>query len=53
MKTYKFEIQNCIEVEVVADSKEDARQWLVNNKQNYADDMVDNSCWISNGEENE
>jgi len=51
MTTYRFEIQNCIQVEVEAENKENARQWLVNNKQNYADDMVDNSCWISDGEE--
>ena len=51
MKTYKFEIQNCINVNISADSREEARQILVNSLQDYAQEMCDGSAYISDGEE--
>ena len=51
MKKFKFEIQNCIEIEVSAESKEDARMMLVEDQSLYEDEMCGQSCWISDGEE--
>ena len=50
---FKFEIQNCIQVEVEADNKEDARMKIIENLDDYADEMVDGSCYVSNGEESD
>lgn len=51
MTKFRFEIQNCITVEVEGDNKEDARLWLVDNTDQYADQMVGGGCYISDGEE--
>ena len=51
MKKFKFEIQNCITVEVIANDVESARMWLVENTDTYSKQMVDGSCYISDGEE--
>lgn len=50
-KTFKFEVQNCICVDVEGDSRESARMWLINNLRDYAFDMVDGSCYVSEGDE--
>lgn len=49
MPKYRFEIQNCIEVHVDADNREDARMKIIDNMRDYADLMVDGSCYVSNG----
>lgn len=51
MKTYKFEIQSCIEVEVEAENREEARLQIVDNLKQYADQMVTSSCYVSDGVE--
>jgi hypothetical protein len=51
MGKYRFEIQNCINVEIEADTPEEARMFLVENTDDYADQMVDGSCYISDGVE--
>ena len=51
MKKYMFQIQNCINVIIESDSVENARMWLVEHTDEYADEMVDASCYISDGEE--
>lgn len=53
MVKFKFEIQNCIRVEVEADNKEDARMQIIDNLSDYADEMVGASCYVSDGEESE
>lgn len=50
MGNFKFEIQNCIETTVQAKSKEEARVKLIDNLENYAQEMVDGSCYVSDGE---
>lgn len=52
MKTkYKFEIQNLINVIVEAKNKEEARLILIDNIDDYADQMVNGDCYVSDGEE--
>jgi len=51
MKKYRFEIQNCIDVEVEAENREEARMHLVDNTMDYAEEMCDSSCYISDGVE--
>lgn len=51
MGKYRFEIQNCITYEVIAENKEDARDMLVNNPDWYEEELAGPSCWISDGEE--
>jgi len=46
-----FEIQNCIKVEVEADSQEEARMFIIENLDEYKDEMVDSSCCVSDGVE--
>lgn len=48
---YRFQIQNCIDVVIEADNTEDARMEIINNLDYYADEMVDGSCYVSDGEE--
>ena len=50
MKTYMFEIQNCIKATVIADNKEAAREDLIDNLASFADDMID-GCVVSDGTE--
>ena len=40
-----------IDVEIEADNKEDARMNIIENIEDYADQMVDGSCYVSNGDE--
>ena len=49
MKRYKFEIQNLINVIQVGETRELARQTLIENLELYADDIVDGSCYVSDG----
>lgn len=51
MSKFRFQIQNCIDVVIEADNKEDARMQLVENTDDYADEMLGASCYISDGEE--
>jgi len=51
MKKYKFEIQNCINVEIEGTDKDDARIRLIDNLEDYGDEMVDGNCYVSDGEE--
>ena len=51
MTKYKFEIQNCISVIVEADNKEEARMKVITHLDDYADEMVDVSCYVSDGRE--
>lgn len=51
MTKYKFEIQNCIEVTMKADTAEEARTMLIDSLYNYAEDMLDGSCYVSDGRE--
>lgn len=51
MVKFKFQIQNCIDVEVDADNKEDARMIVIENIGDYAEQMVDSSCYVSDGKE--
>ena len=53
MTRYKFEIQNCIEIVIEGESKEEARNYLVNNPDCYSEDMCGSSCFISDGQETE
>lgn len=51
MKKFRFQISNCIDVEVEAETVEEARMDLVVNTMEYADEMLGGSCCISDGEE--
>jgi len=51
MKKFKFEIQNCITVEIEANNKEEARMIIVKNTYDYSDEMLGGSCYVSDGEE--
>lgn len=51
MKKFRFQIQNCIDVIVEAETVEEARMELVENTEDYADEMLGASCYISDGEE--
>ena len=50
MTKFRFEIQNCIKVIIEADNKEDARMQIIENMDNYAHEMIDGSCYVSDGE---
>lgn len=50
MKKFRFEIQNCINVEIEGDNKDDARMKLINSLEDYGDEMVRDS-YVSNGVE--
>ena len=51
MKEYEFEIQNCIKVNMKGASREEARIKLIESLKNYADEMLDGNCYVSDGEE--
>ena len=51
MSKYRFEIQNCIKVETEASNVEEARMKIIENMDDYADQMVDGSCYVSDGDE--
>ena len=50
-KKFRFDIQNCIQVEIDAETAEEARMFIIDNLSDYADDMVDGSCIVSDGVE--
>lgn len=50
IKKYKFEIQNCIKVIIEADNVEEAREIVMDNLDDYAEEFIE-SCSISDGEE--
>lgn len=51
LRTFRFEIQNCIKVEITAISAEEARIYLIENLSDYAHEMCNASCYVSDGEE--
>ena len=51
MKKFRFEIQNCINVIVDGDNKEEARMMLLENIDDYAEQMVDGSAYVSDGDD--
>ncbi len=50
MRTYIFEIQNCIQVPVIAEDITTAREDLIDNLASFADDMI-SDCVVSAGKE--
>jgi len=48
MTKFKFEIQTCIETFVEADNVEDARMLIVDNLDDFADEML-KTCYVSDG----
>lgn len=50
MKKYRFQIQNCIDVDIEADNEIEARIEIVDHIERYAGQMVNNP-YISEGEE--
>jgi len=50
MPMFRFEIQNCIDVDVEADNVEEARMFIIENIKEYADDLIGDAC-VSNGME--
>jgi len=51
LNKYRFEISNSIVINIEANSKEEARLFLVDNTGDYSSQMVDGTCIISDGEE--
>ena len=51
MAKFKFEIQSCIEVFMEADNAEEARVMIIDSIYNYAEDMVGQDCYVSDGVE--
>jgi hypothetical protein len=51
MKTFKFEIQNLISVEIEAETKEEARIKIIDNleKGEYNSDLC-SDCYVSDGD---
>jgi hypothetical protein len=47
---FRFQIQNCIDVDVEGDNAVDARMTLIGKLKDYADQMVDGSCYVSDGD---
>ncbi len=45
---YKFQIQNCIDVEIEAENKDEARIKIIDNLTDYADELI-NNCYVSDG----
>lgn len=50
MPMYKFEVQNCITLEVDAIDAATAREDLIENLASFGDDMIQD-CVVSDGEE--
>lgn len=52
MKTFKFEIQNLISVEIEAKTKEEARMKVINNieKGEYNSELC-SDCYVSDGDQ--
>lgn len=50
-KIFEFEIQNCIKVRVTGETAEDSRMYVINHLDDYADEMVDGNCYVSDGKE--
>jgi len=51
MTKFKFEIQNCIETIIEAENAEEARMLIINNLDEFADEMISGSCYVSEGKE--
>jgi len=49
MPIYEFEIQSCIRVEMEGKDSEDARIKLIDNIRQFANQMVEGNCYVSNG----
>jgi hypothetical protein len=49
MPTYEFEIQNLIKVTREGETAEEARTNLIDNLSDYSDEMLDGSCYVSDG----
>lgn len=49
MPIYEFEIQNCIRVRSEGVDADEARMLLIENIDRYAEEMVDSSCYVSEG----
>ena len=50
-KTFRFEVQNFISVDIKADTRQEARMILINNLEDYGDQMCDGLAYVSDGEE--
>ena len=50
MKTYRFEIQKCININIEADDEIEARMILIDNPSLFQDKMIED-CYISDGVE--
>ena len=50
LKTFEFEVQNCVRIKVKADNVEDARMMLVDDDSLYEREMMID-CYISDGRE--
>lgn len=50
MKKYRFEMQNCINIEIEADNEIEARSEIIDHIDRYADQMIQD-CYISDGAE--
>ena len=50
MATFRFEVQNLIKPVIVAENKESARQYLIDNLADLEEAMI-NDCYVSEGEE--
>ncbi len=50
MATFRFEIQNCINIEIEADDVDSARLELLDNIRDYAYDFIDDA-YVSDGVE--
>lgn len=51
MAKFKFEIQNCLQIVINARNKEEARMQIIDNLRDYANQMVNCECYVSDGEE--
>lgn len=51
MTKFKFEIQNCITTVIEAENVEEARMLIINNLDDFADEMISSSCYVSDGKE--
>ena len=49
MPTYEFEIQNCIRAQASGETRDEARVNLIDSLDEYAEQMVDGSCYVSDG----
>jgi len=50
-RIFEFEIQNCIKVRVTGETAEDSRQYVIEHLEDYADEFMNQECYVSNGKE--